>query len=56
MAAWQLLLIAMIDIEHYWMPDRLTLPLLVTGIVASGLLDRLTILDAVIGARRTMRP
>jgi len=47
---WQLLLIAVIDLEHYWLPDRLTLPLLVTGVIAAGLLDHLTILDAVIGA------
>lgn len=47
---WQLLLIAVIDLEHLWLPDRLTLPLLVTGVVAAGLLDHLAILDALIGA------
>lgn len=47
---WQLLLIAVIDLEHYWLPDRLTLPLLITGVIAAGLLDRLSIVDAGIGA------
>lgn len=47
---WQLLLIAVIDFEHAWLPDRLALTLLATGVIAASLLDRLTTLDAVIGA------
>lgn len=47
---WQLLLIAVIDFEHFWLPDHLTLPLLGTGLIAAGFLDRLAVLDAVIGA------
>lgn len=47
---WQLLLITVIGLEHFWLPDRLTLPLLATGVIAASLLDRLTTLDAVIGA------
>jgi leader peptidase (prepilin peptidase)/N-methyltransferase len=35
---WQLLLIADVDAEHFWLPDRLTLPLIGTGLIASGLL------------------
>jgi leader peptidase (prepilin peptidase)/N-methyltransferase len=31
---WQLLLIAMIDAENFWLPDRLTWPLVVTGLIA----------------------
>ncbi len=37
---WQLLLIAVIDAEHFWLPDILTLPLIVTGLIAAGLLTR----------------
>jgi leader peptidase (prepilin peptidase)/N-methyltransferase len=37
---WQLLLIAVIDAEHFWLPDRLTLPLIVSGLIATGLLAR----------------
>jgi leader peptidase (prepilin peptidase)/N-methyltransferase len=47
---WQLLLIAVLDAEHFWLPDRLTLPLLATGLVAAALLDRTTVVEAVIGA------
>jgi leader peptidase (prepilin peptidase)/N-methyltransferase len=47
---WQLLLIAVVDAEHFWLPDRLTLPLLATGLVAAALLDRTTVVEAVIGA------
>ena len=47
---WQLLLIALVDGEHYWLPDRLTLPLLASGLLAAVILDRLRILDAVTGA------
>ncbi len=32
---WWLLLIAAIDLEHQWLPDRLTLPLLPAGLVAA---------------------
>ena len=47
---WQLLLIAVIDAEHFRLPDRLTLPLLATGGVAAILLDHTAPVDAVIGA------
>ena len=46
---WQLLLIAVIDAEHFWLPDRLTLPLLGTGLVAAVTLDRTAPVDALIG-------
>jgi leader peptidase (prepilin peptidase)/N-methyltransferase len=32
---WWLFLIAALDLEHEWLPDRLTLPLLVGGLVAA---------------------
>ena len=32
---WWLLLIATLDLEHLWLPDRLTLPLLVLGLAAA---------------------
>jgi leader peptidase (prepilin peptidase)/N-methyltransferase len=47
---WQLLLIAVIDAEHFRLPDRLTLPLLVTGLAATLATDHTAPLDAVIGA------
>jgi len=31
---WWLLLVAIIDLEHQWLPDRLTLPLLALGLLA----------------------
>jgi leader peptidase (prepilin peptidase)/N-methyltransferase len=34
---WQLILIAVVDAEHFWLPDALTLPLLSTGLIAAAL-------------------
>lgn len=47
---WQLMLIAVIDAEHFWLPDRLTLPLLGTGLLAAATLGRTSPVDALIGA------
>lgn len=46
---WQLLLIAVVDAEHFWLPDSLTLPLLASGLAATVVLDR-SLPDAVAGA------
>ena len=46
---WQLLLIAVVDAEHFWLPDSLTLPLLASGLAAAAVLDR-SLFDAVTGA------
>jgi leader peptidase (prepilin peptidase)/N-methyltransferase len=35
---WTLLTLAWIDVEHFWLPDLLTLPLVVAGLVATALL------------------
>lgn len=35
---WQLLLIALIDAEHFWLPDALTWPLAGTGLAVTGLM------------------
>lgn len=37
---WQLLLIAVVDAEHFWLPDILTLPLIGIGLIAAGVLAR----------------
>jgi leader peptidase (prepilin peptidase)/N-methyltransferase len=43
---WWLLLIALLDLEHHWLPDRLTLPLIPAGLAAAwtglgpGLIER----------------
>lgn len=47
---WQLLLIAVIDGENFWLPDPLTLPLLATGLLAAILLEGITLPHAAIGA------
>jgi len=47
---WQLLLIAVVDGEHFWLPDRLTLPLLATGLVAAATLDRVSMVESLTGA------
>ncbi|MBX3479191.1 MAG: prepilin peptidase [Caulobacter sp.] len=38
---WQLLLIAIVDAEHFWLPDRLTLPLGAMGLGFAWLLSRI---------------
>lgn len=47
---WQLLLIAIVDGEHFWLPDQLTLPLLVSGLAANLWLDPAAWTGPVIGA------
>lgn len=37
---WQLLLIALIDAENFWLPDELTIPLIVTGLAATAWIAR----------------
>lgn len=47
---WQLLLIAVIDAEHQWLPDELTLPLLAAGIASAAILPDLALRESLIGA------
>lgn len=47
---WQLLLIAIVDGENFWLPDGLTWPLIVTGLGASWLIGVETLINAAIGA------
>lgn len=47
---WQLLLIAVVDGEHFWLPDQLTFPLLASGALAAILPGGADILDALTGA------
>lgn len=47
---WQLLLIAVVDGEHFWLPDQLTFPLLGTGLLAAAALDRLSVVGSMTGA------
>jgi leader peptidase (prepilin peptidase)/N-methyltransferase len=44
-----LLTLATIDLDHFLLPDRLTLPAIVVGLAAQPLLPRTTLLDAVVG-------
>lgn len=47
---WQLLLLAIVDAEHFWLPDVLTLPLAASGVAAALLLPGSTATDNLIGA------
>ena len=47
---WQLLLIALIDAENFWLPDELTLPLIATGLAAAGWIARGWPVEQMIGA------
>jgi len=47
---WGLLALGWIDARHFWLPDVLTLPLVVLGLLATALLDPDTILDHALGA------
>lgn len=46
---WQLLLIALIDAENFWLPDELTLPLIASGLIASAVLASGWPVDQMIG-------
>ena len=46
---WQLLLIALVDADELWLPDRLTLPLLASGLIAATALPDRTLVDALLG-------
>ncbi|RZJ30415.1 MAG: prepilin peptidase [Brevundimonas sp.] len=47
---WMLLLIAVVDAEHFWLPDQLTLPLGAVGLGAAILPNGTGLLNAAIGA------
>lgn len=47
---WALLLIAIVDAEHFWLPDRFTLPLLAAGLLAAVTMAPETLTDRLIGA------
>lgn len=47
---WQLLLIAIIDGENFWLPDLLTWPLAATGLIAAALMGWDVALSHLIGA------
>lgn len=47
---WALLLLAILDIRHFWLPDRLTVPLVALGIAAAWVTDMPGLIDALIGA------
>lgn len=50
---WQLLLLAVLDYQHFWLPDRLTLLLAVSGLLLGGLVGDAPLLDraiAMVGA------
>lgn len=46
---WALLLLAVLDLEHFWLPDRLTYPLIAAGAVAAASFERPLFLDAILG-------
>lgn len=47
---WTLLALAAIDLRHYWLPDRLTLPLIPAGLLIAWLIGPARLVDHGIGA------
>lgn len=47
---WQLLLLAMLDLAHFWLPDRLTLALAASGLAVGGLASGASLRDRLVGA------
>lgn len=47
---WQLILLAVVDGENFWLPDILTWPLAASGLVAAAFLPEFAALDSLIGA------
>ncbi|MFD1950024.1 prepilin peptidase [Sphingomonas arantia] len=48
--AWTLLLLTVLDLDHYWLPDRLTLPLLAAGLLVGAAGIGPVLMDRIIGA------
>jgi leader peptidase (prepilin peptidase)/N-methyltransferase len=48
--AWQLLMLAVVDGENFWLPDVLTWPLVVTGLLAAWWLEPDSLMARAIGA------
>lgn len=46
---WLLLTLAAIDTRHFWLPDRLTLPLAGAGLLIGGLTTGVSLLDRTVG-------
>ena len=46
---WALLVLAILDAEHFWLPDAITLPLVALGLLLGGVATGVTISDRVIG-------
>lgn len=47
---WALLVLAVLDIRHFWLPDRLTLPLLALGIGSAWFFGMPRLSDSLVGA------
>lgn len=47
---WQLLLLAVVDGENFWLPDILTWPLIISGAAAAVILPERSVTDAGVGA------
>lgn len=47
---WFLLTLAVLDIRHFWLPDRLTLPLIGLGLAFAAMFEMPRLIDAFIGA------
>ena len=47
---WWLLLLGVLDVEHFWLPDRLTLPLIAAGLFVAFALGSPLLTDSLIGA------
>ncbi len=47
---WALLLIAIVDAEHFWLPARLTAPVLVAGLLVTAVLQPSALAERLIGA------
>lgn len=47
---WALLVLAVLDVRHFWLPDLIVLPLILVGLLAAFWLVRITPLESAIGA------
>lgn len=47
---WWLLLLGLLDFEHYWLPNRLTYPLIISGLLATAWFEPPLLLHSIIGA------
>ena len=50
LSGWTLVALALLDVRHFWLPDALTLPLILSGFAAAAVMPEISFTDRLVGA------